>query len=172
MKRIVRVLSVFALLIGLSSFLNAQNPLKIGYIDFNTLITAMPGIDSVKVKLQKYQQTLTDQMDAMRAEFENKYLEYQQQSSGMSELIKQTKEKELTDLQSRIDGFQQKATQDYQTKQQELLQPIIDKGKEAIREVAKENKYTYILNAIEDVVLYSEPADDIMPLVKKKLGIQ
>jgi hypothetical protein len=37
--------------------------------------------------------------------------------------------------------------------------------------VAKENKYTYILNSIEDVVLYSEPSDDIMPLVKKKLGI-
>ena len=121
MKKIVRIFSVFALLIGLSSFSNAQNPLKIGYLDFNTLITLMPGIDSVKIKLQKYQQTLTDQMDAMRAEFENKYLEYQQQSSGMSELIKQTKEKELTDLQSRIDGFQQKAQQDYQAKQQELL---------------------------------------------------
>jgi hypothetical protein len=38
--------------------------------------------------------------------------------------------------------------------------------------VAKENKYTYIVNAIEDILLFSEPADDILPLVKKKLGIQ
>jgi hypothetical protein len=37
--------------------------------------------------------------------------------------------------------------------------------------VAKENKYTYIINSIEDIVLYSEPADDILSLVKKKLGI-
>ena len=108
----------------------------------------------------------------MRAEFENKYLEYQQGSSGMSDLIKQTKEKELQDLQGRIDAFQQKAQTDLQAKQQELLQPIVTKAKAAIKDVAKENKYTYIINAIEDIMLYSEPADDVLPLVKKKLGIQ
>jgi outer membrane protein len=49
--------------------------------------------------------------------------------------------------------------------------PFIDKAKAAVKEVAKENKFTYIINAIEDVVLYSEASDDVMPLVKKKLGI-
>jgi outer membrane protein len=172
MKSIVRVLTVVLLLLGMSAATHAQNPVKIAYVDLQTLIAGMPGIDSVKTKLQKYQQTLSDQMDAMRAEFENKYMDYQQNSAGMSDLIKQTKEKELTDLQVRIDGFQQKASQDLQTKQQELLQPIVEKAKKAISDVAKEGKYTYVLNAIEDVILYSEPADDIMPLVKKKLGIQ
>jgi len=115
-------------------------------------------------------------MDAMKAEFESKYQDYQSQANSMSDLIKQTKEKELSDLQARIDAFQQKANQDLQAKQQELVQPFIEKAKSAVKEVAKENKYTYILNAIEDVVLYSEPADDLMPLAmplaKKKLGIQ
>jgi outer membrane protein len=132
----------------------------------------MPGVDSVKIKLQKYQQSLSDQMDAMGAEFENKYLDYQSKSAGMSDLIKQTKEKELSDLQGRIDAFKAKAQQDFQAKQAELLQPIINKAKDALKEVAKENKYTYIINSIEDIMLYAEPTDDIMPLVKKKLGIQ
>jgi outer membrane protein len=131
----------------------------------------MPGIDSVKIKLQNYQQTLSDQMDQMRTEFENKYLDYQSQAATMSDLIKQTKEKELTDLQARIDAFQQKAQVDLQAKQEELLKPVIDKARGAIKEVAKENKYTYVLNSIEDVILFTEPTDDLMPLVKKKLGI-
>jgi hypothetical protein len=38
--------------------------------------------------------------------------------------------------------------------------------------VAKENKYTFVLNAIEDVMLYKSDADDMMAIVKKKLGIQ
>ena len=172
MKNLFRTIAIFAFIAVLSCSSQAQNPLKIGYIDFNTLIAAMPGIDSVKIKLQKYQQSLTDQMDAMGAEFESKYADYQSKSAGMSDLIKQTKEKELSDLQSRIDAFKTKAQTDLQGKQQELLQPIISKAKDAVKEIAKENKYSYILNAIEDVVLYSEPADDIMPLVKKKLGIQ
>jgi outer membrane protein len=172
MKKLAKLFAVVALVLGCSFASQAQNPVKIGHIDFNTLLAAMPGIDSVKIKLQNYQKTLTDQMDAMKAEFENKYLDYQSQSSSMSDLIKQTKEKELSDLQGRIDAFQQKASQDLQTKQQELVAPFIDKAKAAVREVAKENKYTYIVNAIEDVVIYSEESDNVLPLVKKKLNIQ
>lgn len=170
MKRTILLFAILALIAGTSVNVSAQTT-KIGYIDFNGLIQAMPGIDSVKTKLQTYQQTLSDQMDKMRTEFENKYLDYQSQSATMSELIKQTKEKELSDLQSRIDAFSQKAQTDLQAKQEELLKPVIDKARGAIKEVAKENKFTYILNSIEDVVLYSEPADDVLPLVKKKLGI-
>jgi len=172
MKNSGKIVAVLAFVLFFASTSFSQTTQKIGYLDFNGLVAAMPGVDSVKIKLQKYQQTLSDQMDAMRAEFENKYLEYQQGSASMSDLIKQTKEKELSDLQGRIDAFQQKAQTDLQAKQQELLQPIVTKVKSAIKEVAKENKYTYIINSIEDIVLYSEPADDILPLVKKKLGIQ
>ncbi|MCX6281800.1 MAG: OmpH family outer membrane protein [Bacteroidetes bacterium] len=171
MKNLVKIFAVLALVFCMSAIAQAQNPVKIGHVEFNTLLQAMPGIDSVKIKLQVYQKTLTDQLDAMKSEFENKYMDYQSQSATMSDLIKQTKEKELQDLQARIDAFQQKAQTDMQAKQQELVQPFIDKAKAAVKEVAKENKYTYILNAIEDVVLYSETGDDIMPLVKKKLGI-
>jgi outer membrane protein len=172
MKKLAKFFAVIALIICYSFASQAQNPVKIGYIDFNTLLAAMPGIDSVKIKLQTYQKTLTDQMDAMKAEFENKYLDYQSQSASMSDLIKQTKEKELSDLQGRIDAFQQKASQDLQTKQQELVAPFIEKAKVAIKDVAKENKYTYVLNAIEDVVIYKDESDDVMALVKKKLAIQ
>ncbi len=172
MKKLAKFFAVVALIIGCSFTSQAQNPVKIGYIDFNTLLAAMPGIDSVKMKLQTYQKTLTDQMDAMKAEFENKYQDYQSQAASMSDLIKQTKEKELSDLQGRIDAFQQKASQDLQAKQQELVAPFIDKAKAAIKDVAKENKFTYILNAIEDVVIYKDEADDVMTLVKKKLSIQ
>lgn len=163
-----------ALLIGIafSSQAQTQAPLKIGYVDFNTLLQSMPGIDSVRTALQAYQGTLTEQMDQMRQEFENKYLDYQSKAAGMSDIIKQNKEQELQQLQERIDAFQSQAQQDLQTKQQKLLQPLIDKAKLAVEEVAKEKGFTYVLNAIEDVVLFSVPANDLMPLVKQKLGIE
>ena len=168
----MKLFIVAVVIIASSMSVQAQNPLKIGYIEFNTLLAAMPGVDSVKIKLQAYQKTLTDQMDAMRSEFENKYVDYQAQSAGMSDLIRQTKEKELTELKGRIDDFEQKANQDLMAKQQELIDPFIARAKSAISDVAKENKYTFVLNAIEDVMLYKSEADDMMGLVKKKLGIQ
>ncbi len=172
MKNFAKFFAALVLIIGFAFTSQVQAQSRIGYIDFNTLLAGMPGIDSVKTKLQSYQKTLTDQMDAMKAEFEGKYTDYQSQAASMSDLIKQTKEKELTDLQGRIDAFQQKASQDLQAKQQELVAPFIDKAKAAIKEVAKENKYTYILNAVEELIIYKDEADDVMNLVKKKLGIQ
>jgi len=172
MKNSVKVFALLLMLFGLTSMSQAQSTQKMGYIDFNILLAGMPGIDSVKIKLQNYQQVLSDQMDAMKAEFENKYLDYQSQSATLSDLIRQTKEKELTDLQGRIEAFQSTAQQDLQAKQAELLQPFIEKAKTAVKEVATEHKYTFVFNSIEDVVLYADPADDLMPLVKKKLGMQ
>jgi outer membrane protein len=172
MKNSLKFLALATFFVAFSFTSQAQSTQKIGYIDFNSLLQEMPGIDTVKTALEKYQEALTGQLDQMRLEFENKYLDYQANQASMSGIIKENKEKELTDLQSRIDAFQVKAQQDLQTKQQTLLEPIISKAKQAIGDVAKEMNYTLVLNAIEDVVLYSVPADNLLPQVKKKLGME
>ena len=174
MKKVTKIIAVIALFIGIAFASQAQSqaPQKIGHVNFNELLQSMPGIDSVRIALQEYQQTLTDQMDQMRVEFENKYLDYQSKSAGMSDIIKQNKEQELAQLQERIDAFQQQAQQELQNKQAAMLQPLINEAKQAVSDVAKELGYNYVLNSIEDVVLYSEPTDDLMPQVKAKLGIE
>ena len=59
--------------------------------------------------------------------------------------------------------------QEYQNKNAELSKPIYDKAKKGIEAVAKEGAYKYVLDTSSGVVLYSEPSDDILLLVKKKL---
>lgn len=56
-----------------------------------------------------------------------------------------------------------------QQKSQELITPIRAKATDAIKATAKENGYTYVLEAA--AVLVGPPGDDILPLVKKKLGV-
>ena len=62
--------------------------------------------------------------------------------------------------------------QDLAAKEDELTRPIIDRARKAINEVAKEGGYTYIFNASEGLLLYNEGGENIMPMVKKKLGIE
>ena len=90
--------------------------------------------------------------------------------SQMSDLIKKTKQSELQDKGARIEEFQKNAQLRLQESEKALLTPIIDRAKEAIRDVAKENGYTYIFDSAVGVTLY-EGGDDILPLVKKKLGL-
>jgi outer membrane protein len=89
----------------------------------------------------------------------------------MTDAIKQDKIKEITNLEERISEFQQSAQKDLQSQEEKLLRPIIDKAKKAIEDVAKENNFTYIFDSGVGVLLYQNDSDDIMPMVKKKLGL-
>jgi len=158
----------------LSLSASAQTNPKIGHLDFAKLYGMMPGMDSIQKVFADYQQTIKGQYEAMQTELEGKYSDYQANGSTMSAIIKQTKEKEIQDLQDRMQAFQQNAQQDLQTKETELTTPIIEKAKKGVRDVAKENGYTYILNSGDNGVsiLYTaEDSDNILSLVMKKLGI-
>ena len=58
-----------------------------------------------------------------------------------------------------------------QSKEQELLEPILQKARDAINEVAKEDKYTYIFDKSMGTLLYAEESENIISKVKKKLDL-
>jgi outer membrane protein len=170
MKNLLKVLAI-VVLVAVATTTHAQKATKVGHIDFGKVLEQMPGQDTVKVVMEKYVQGLQGELQTMQAELEQKGSDYQKNAATMSSIIKATKEKEITDLQGRIEAFQQSAQQDLQAKQAELIKPFVDKAKQAIKDVAKEGGFSYIMNAVEDILLYSEGGEDVGPLVKKKLGI-
>lgn len=166
------LLFILVMLSGLmiASVSQAQN--KFGHINFAQLYSMMPGMDSVQIKFEEYNKGIQEAYDAMQAELQTKYVNYQEQlEKGMSDIVRQTKEAELADLQQRIQTFEITASEELQNKELELTTPIIEEAKKAVEEVAKENGYTYIFNSTEGLLLYAEPSDDIMELVKAKLNI-
>lgn len=170
MKKIL-VSAVILLSMMFTQYSFGQGTLKFGYIDSNVLLEAMPGKDSIETALKNYGTSLQEQLQAMYGEYQTKLGDYQANSSTMSEIIRQTKEKELIDMEARIQDFQQQADKDLQAKQEELVEPLLTKARKAIEEVGRENGYTYIFDSSLGVLLFYEKGDNIMPLVKKKLGI-
>ncbi len=171
MKNLVKVLFVLAIIIGSTNLLIAQTAPKFGYIDSNKLIENMPGRDTIEAKIINYRTTLQTTIQAMISEYQTKIQDYQNNAATMSAIIKQTKEKEIQDLEGRIQQFQQTADQDLQNFQSESFTPLLNRAKKAIEDVANENGYTYIFDAGTGALLFYEKGDNIMPLVKKKLGI-
>lgn len=170
MKKIVSVIVVLFLFVGISNSF-AQSNIKLGHVDFAALYGMMPGLDSVRVVFENYNKTVQEQFAAMQTELENKFMDYQANVDGMSEIIRATKEAEINDLKERLDAFETQATQDLQNKEMELTSPIIEKARKAVEDVATENSYTYVFNSTEGLLLYATPSDDITDLVKAKLGI-
>ena len=66
--------------------------------------------------------------------------------------------------------FQVSAQQNFQKKESELFQPIVEKLQKAIKDVGAEGKFIYIYE--EATLLYrSDKSVDVTDLVKAKLGM-
>ena len=125
MKKILKIVLTVAFVAGSTSVF-AQ---KLGRINMQELVFAMPETAEMQKNLEAYQKELQDQLETIGVEFNNKLNEYTKQvsdkNSTMSDSVRQLKEKELNDLKTRYDEFVQVSQQDMQKKQGELLEPFI-----------------------------------------------
>jgi len=171
MKNVLKIIIILGIF-SMPLFSNAQKAIKLGHINSNDLLKIMPGRDSAQTALEKHAKELESTLKGMQSELETRYQDFTSSQAQMSDLIKQTKTKELQDMQARIEDFRENAQKDYQDREKKLLTPIIDKAKKAIEDVAAENKYSYIFDSGVGSLLYQDTSDDILPLVKKKLGLK
>lgn len=170
MKKRLIFLLVAMFAFGTASY--AQKTVKLGHLNSADLMQIMPGKDSAQAAFQAEMEVLDSQLKAMQEELQKKYTDYQERQAQMTDLIRSTKEQEIRDLDQRIANYRESAQQKLQEKEKELLQPIIDRAKQAIADVAKENGYTYVFDTSSGALLYQQDSDDILPLVKKKLGLK
>jgi len=169
MKKIVTIVVVVMGLVLAGNSTKAQG--KIAYISLQELIPAMPEYKKADTALNDYQNALAQNFEDMKKEYvEKDSLLNSKDSLKYTKAQLELKKREISDMVVKLQGWQQQAQQLYQQKQQDLIQPIQRKAVEAVQTVAKENGYAYVLT--KEALLASPPADDLLPLVKKKLGIK
>ncbi len=171
MRKLVKLFVAVVLTVGVSLGVNAQS-LKIAHVDSAAIMEILPERAKIEQDLQAYAAELQAELQAMGAEYQSKMQDYHANQATMSNLIRQSKEKEIMDLETRISEFQNSAELAMQNKQLELLNPLIEKVQNAINEVGKEKGFTYILDkAVGAVVYIGDNAIDITSDVKTKLGL-
>ncbi|MDB5203212.1 MAG: OmpH family outer membrane protein [Ferruginibacter sp.] len=147
---------------------SAQN--KIGYISTDELIGIMPEAEKADAELKEFQASLAQQGQDLMKDLSMKDSLFVKDSAKLSPTMKEIKRKELIELYQKVQSWQQQGQELYQAEAQKKIAPLRDKAMEAIKNVAKENGYTYVLDI--NSVIVAPPGDDILPLVKKKLGIK
>jgi outer membrane protein len=169
MKKIVAIVLVATTLTLAGNKLQAQT--KLGYVSLSELITSMPEYKKADSSMQDYQQALNQNFEDMKREFNEKdSLLSSKDTAKYTRAQLEIKRKQLGELYLKLQGYQQQAGQLYQQKQQELMAPIQKKAADIVQTVAKDNGYTYVF--LKDALIVSPPADDLLPLVKKKLNLK
>lgn len=169
MKNLIKIVAVLLLMLTASG-VYAQ---KFAHINSQELLAAMPESDSAQAAIEKLAANYEQQLEEMQVELNKKYDDYLNNRDNYTDLIKQTKESEITDLQQRIQQFQEIASQELQTKRTELLRPILDKANGAIKSVAQANNYIYVFDISQgNPIYFSDQSVDILQLVKDNLGLK
>lgn len=159
-------MTVMALVV-FSSNINAQN--KIGYISVDEVLSVMPEVTKIQADLASYDSSLQINYSETLKEYITKDSSFRKDSVKLTPAMRQYKESELEKLGTELQNFQQNYQNMVTKKRNDLMQPIVEKAVSTIKEVAKANGYTYVLS--KDALIYYPEADDLLGLVKKKLGI-
>ena len=165
MKKILLTLMVCV------GFILSTQAQKFGYLNSNELLAMMPESIEMQEELQNYAKGLESQLSAMQAEYEKKVVEYQQNETSYTDVIKEDKIREIESIQQRVVEFQKNAQQSLSEKEAELFTPIRDKAMMAIDNVAKEGNYTFIFDSGSGSFLYAAESENVLSLVKSKLGL-
>ena len=118
---------LLTLMICVGFILSAQAQ-KFGYLNSNELLAMMPESIEMQEELQTYAKGLESQLSAMQAEYEKKVVEYQQNETSYTDVIKEDKIREIESIQQRVVEFQKNAQQSLSEKEAELFTPIRDKA--------------------------------------------
>jgi outer membrane protein len=152
--------------------LSASAQTKIGYINTDALISVMPEAATVDAELKQYQAALIEQGQTLQVEFDKKRDQYYLDSSKLSASMKEIRRGELVTLVTRLQNYEQEMQEKTNQYAQTKINPIRVKAMDAIKAVAKEKGYTYVLDESSGGLLVMPPADDLLPFVKTKLGIK
>ena len=145
---------------------------KIGYINTDELMSIMPEAAKINSDLNEYQTTLQQQGITLQKEAETKRDQFFKDSATFSNSKKEIIRDELVKLYTRLQGYDQKIQEKAQKYAQEKIAPVRAKALDAIKAVAKEKGYTYVIDEASSSLLVMPPGDDLLPAVKTKLGIK
>ncbi len=162
------ILIIVLLSVGLT--LQAQ-AVKFGYINSLEVINLLPETRAADSLLSVYQQDIQTQYNDYVREFNVKSQEYLRVKDSISTFVSSSKLADLQSLEKRIKEFETGSQDMMQKKREELFAPVLIRTQNLIKEVATENNYRMIFDISTGSLAYAPESDNVLGLIRKKLGL-
>ena len=143
----------------------------LGKVNFNELVMLMPEMDTAREAINASQKEAEETYSAMVEEYQGKMSQYQQKQASWTAAIRESKERELMEIQNRIQEFQQSISQELQQQQAQLTAPIQEKAAKAVNEIAKAKGITVLFDSTQALYFDETKVTDITADARKALNI-
>lgn len=144
---------------------------KTAHINSQEILYAMQESKDAQSTLENLQKSAMEELQMMESIYKKKIEEYKAKCSAKdaSQSVCSTLQNDIMEYENRIVDRRSQIEADLQKKEGELFQPILQKIKDAVAKVAKEQGVNYVFDT--QVMIYFEGGLDLQPLVEKELGI-
>jgi outer membrane protein len=167
MKKLLKVVFVVAL----ATFANNAFAQKFAHINREEVIQLMPELKEAQTKLEAYGKELQSQIEEIQVEFNRKLDAYQKLDPKTPDEVKEAKMAEIQSINKRAQDQDAAAQESFSKKQQDLLMPILNKANEAINKAGKAGGYVYVFESSTVHYIDEAQSTNLLPAVKKELGI-
>ncbi|MBQ3812413.1 MAG: OmpH family outer membrane protein [Bacteroidales bacterium] len=143
---------------------------QLAKVNFNELVMLMPEMDAARATIAASQKEAEETYAAMVEEYQGKANQYQQKQATWTAAIRESKEKELYEIQNRIQEFQNSISQELQQQQAQLTAPIQEKATKVVTDMAKAKGITVLFDSSQ-AIYFADTVMDLTAEARKALGI-
>jgi outer membrane protein len=143
---------------------------NVAHINVQQLISEMPEVIAAQNELAKLEKDYTTQIDNAFKEFQTKAQSYSADAANQTDITNQARQKELESMQTNLQEFRDSAAQELQKKQMDLMTPLLEKARDAITKVGKDQGFNYVIDSSPNGGIILADGKDLLADVKMELG--
>ncbi len=164
MKNIIQLF--FLLCVGIS-----YSQTRTAHINYSKLVLLMPETKKADTTLTLLTKNYQSELTRMESEYKIKSEKFKEEEPNMPSVTKELRLKELKDAETTYAKFQEVAKKDVSDKDKVIFKLIFEKAEKAVKDVAIEKGYSYVIDSSKGGYIFLDSKEDIFEAVKQKLGL-
>jgi len=147
------------------------NEQKTAYVDTTKIVQEYKEMKDIEAQFTSKSDSVRQQLDSVARVFQQEVQAYQSEMNSMSESQRKEREQELMQKQQMLQQQQQMQSNRLREQSSEVMDSIVTKIKDYVKDYGKENNYTYIFGSNESAnIMYAEEGLDITQEILEKLN--
>lgn len=162
-------LGMVAALMLLSTSSATAQAVSVAYVNTNQVLAEYAPAQEARQALESARLEAESELQLLGRGLQAAFDEYQQQAMTMTPEARQARELELQNQQQALTNRNQELDIQWQERQSELLQPVMERVTAVIEEIRVEGSYALILDSASQAILAGDPALDLTQEVLTRL---
>jgi len=170
MQRVILISGILAALGVPGIQAAAQSPLKIGYINSQIIIAEDPAANAAQEQFQREMVPFENELRGLEAEIADLMSRYQAQQVTLTSNARRSRADEIAQKQQAYQERMAQIEAEAARRQQELVQPIMERINNIIQDIRNEGSYTFIFDVAGGGLIAADESFDLTDEVMERLA--